>query len=270
MSELVKSPNPEATDEVVALVDYLASTIAMQGSMRTMARLPTEEERIKLQARQIALQTKMRAVSYTKHGPTLGLAGAAIAEMFQGFITWKPDPKIKEQSIGWYVHELSDLPLFAIEAACMDVRMGRVPDLKPDFPPSSARMVQLAREHMIPVAAQYSRVKAVLQITVVRRDDTDPEMAARVSKNLRELADNLNAKHVQQETEEREKIAKKTIERNQKDVLAEYAAHGLTPIQAAKGITISMSLAKNIEEYKEKERQRAALKKIENARDQGS
>ena len=90
----------------------------------TLPRLPTEKERTALQARAVSLNGALRAISYTAHGPQMGLAGAAIAEMLHGFEAWKTKnldketEKNKQDSVGWYVHELRDMPLFAIEAAC--------------------------------------------------------------------------------------------------------------------------------------------------------
>ncbi len=234
--------------------DELRSGLKFDAGRDTLLRYPSNEERNKFMARMIVINTALRSISYTKHGSAMGLAGAAVAEMFQGFITWKPDPKVKEESIGWYVHELRDLPLVAIERACMDVRQGRVPDLKPDFPPSSSRVVQLARAHAEHVNSERLIIKRILTVGELRVDHTfDPVAAERVHHGLRQLADTLGANIRREEDARIKESTDKATARNNNEILREYQARGIPPVYGPNGKLVSISLLRNIEEAKERE-----------------
>lgn len=268
---------PVATDEVAQLVKELASGLKFEYGQRALARLPTAEEAVKLKERQDALYLALRPISYTAHGPALRDAGAEIAEMLYGFEAWKAKnldktaQKLKEDSVGWYVHELRDMPLYAVKQACLDVRQNRVPDLNPDYPPSSARMVALARVHSDALRAQHNTVKMLLSTHVVVKPElADPKMQERIANKMRDLAAGLRDKLERERTEEQEKRAAESIANAKKDRVEEWKRNGLKPQFASKDIPISMSLARNIQDYKEREVKRSAEPKKDNARDQGS
>jgi hypothetical protein len=273
VSALVKT---EATaGEVAALVSELAGGLKHEAGCPTLMRLPDDGERVTLQARQIALNTALRSISYSAHDkkPTQ-LAGAAIAEMLHGFEAWKAKSRAvdqdKQDSIGWYVHELRDMPLFAIEAACQDVRQNRVPDLKPDFPPSSARMVALARGYAEAARKEHGLVKVLLSVTTARGPELSMDRSVRVGEGLRSLADGFMANLEKQERERNEALSAKTIERNRKDILHEHQVLGVPPIMATKDMPISIALRRNIAEYKENEARERGGRREDKNRDQGS
>lgn len=257
--------------DVETLVKDLASGMKHERSQLTLVRLPTDEERIALQARQIALVNQMRSITYTAADKKPSqLAGAAVAEMLHGFEAWKSKGKDelgKQDTIGWYVHELRDMPLFAIEAACQDVRQSRVPDLNPDWPPSSARMVALARTHADGAKKQHALVKAILGISHVREPEIDQQAKSqRVGEGLRALAETLAETTEKIERERRDEIAAKSIKRTDQEILQEHKANNVKPIMAG-GMPVSISLRKKIAEYTE---QTSKHHRNPNPRDQGS
>ena len=276
MSALIRTENaaPTTTDDVAALVNELASGLKYEAGQNTLARLPSPEETIKLQSRQIALHNSLRSITYSPSDKKPSqLAGAAIAEMLHGFEAWKAKSKSQDQdkqdSIGWYVHELRDLPLFAVEAACMDVRQNRVPDLKPDFPPSSARMGALARAHAEAKRKEHGLVKVLLSVTTVRGPELSMERSTKVSEGLRSLADGFMATIERAEKERADELAVKTIERNEKEIIHEHRVFGVSPI-IVQGKPISIALRRNIAEYKENEAREKGARREDDNRDQGS
>ena len=276
MSALVKTENaaPTTVDETAALVNELAGGLKYEAGQNTLARLPSPDETVKLQARQIALHNSLRPITYSPSDKKPSqLAGAAIAEMLHGFEAWKAKSRSQDQdkqdSIGWYVHELRDLPLFTIEAACMDVRQNRVPDLKPDFPPSSARMVSLARAHAEAKRKEHGLVKVLLSVTTARGPELSMERSTKVSEGLRSLADGFMATIERAEKERADELAVKTIERNEKEIIHEHRVLGVSPI-IVQGKPVSIALRRNIAEYKENEAREKGARREDDNRDQGS
>ena len=163
------------------------------------------------------------------------------------------------------------MPLSAIEAACQDVRQNRVPDLNPDWPPSSVRMVALARVHLEEAKKQHAMVKSLLAVTSVRENDQiNMEVSTRVGEGLRQLANDFQANLDKAERERNEALAAKTIERNRQEILHEHQALGIPPIMAMKGMPVSVALRRNIAEYRENMAKEHGSRREDKNRDQGS
>jgi hypothetical protein len=250
VNALVKQ-SPENVAETNALVDELGRDLKNEAGRYTLKRHLSNEERVKLQARQLMLFSNLRSITYSAADKKPSqMAGAAVAEMFQGFINWKPDPNVKEQSIGWYVSELRDLPLFAIEAACKDVREGRVEGLKPDYPPSSARLVSLARSHADRAMRDHAMVKLLLSVKHIRDEKViDEKVAKRVGELLKDHAAKMAEGLVREDAEVSAARSKKAIEKTDQEIRREYEAQGLKPIRGFTGKPASLSLAKKIAEW---------------------
>jgi hypothetical protein len=260
--------------DVEEVVKELAAGLKHEAGQLTLTRLPTNSEREAMQARLFVIQSKLRSITYAAGDKAPSqLAGAAIAEMMAGFENWKSKSKDelgKQDSIGWYVHELRDMPLFAIEAACQDVRQARVPDLNPDWPPSSARLVALARVHLEAGKKKHAVIKALIGVSRVRGPEIDESAKdARVGEGLRSLAETLAATTAKIDQERMDALAKKTIERNNQEILAEHRARNVRPIMAG-GMPVSISLRKWIAEDQEKTSEHHRNRQPDNARDQGS
>lgn len=167
--------------------------------------------------------------------PLRGLAerervGKAVQAMLSGWLNAKAsDPAAK---IAAYVNTLADLPCWAVERVCEDVARGRVEGLDADFPPSAARIHQLAEvalerlrkeQHDLltagtvklatdPLVSEAERVRIGTKLVDLRDElehGSDAEVAAR-----------LLVKREQNNAE---------LARQQQRVVAEYAAAGLKP-----------------------------------------
>lgn len=76
-----------------------------------------------------------------------------------------------------YAEALAGVPLWAIRDACKAIARGAVPDVNPDFAPSSARLRQLVDGYVAAVHLEARGIKQLLEAPVVLPDND--EMAKR-------------------------------------------------------------------------------------------
>ena len=81
-----------------------------------------------------------------------------------------------------YAEALAGVPLWAIHDACKAIARGAVPDVHPDFPPSSARLRQIVDGYVSAVHIEARGVKELLEAPVVLPDNS--EMAERVKETI--------------------------------------------------------------------------------------
>lgn len=243
MNELVTT-SPEVLNDAAPVVEELRAGLKYEAGALTLARLPTTVEREILERRARKLHDGLRPISYSDAKKQH--AGAAIAEMMQGFPNFKPGESGKETSIGYYVMQLMEFPLFAVERACKDISGGRVNGLNPDFPPSVARVAQLARAHAEPFIAEQHTIKSILATKRIGIDqNVNPEQAAYVADGLRDLAESIRAKIDAEEEKKRVERARKTLEQTRKTILEEYRAKGIEPVYVS-GQPVSLSLVNSL------------------------
>ncbi|MDB5652942.1 MAG: hypothetical protein JWQ94_555 [Tardiphaga sp.] len=78
-----------------------------------------------------------------------------------------------------YAEALAGAPLWAIRDACKAIARGAVPDINPDFAPSSARLRKLVDGYVSAVHLEARSIKELLEAPVVMPDNT--EMAKRAA-----------------------------------------------------------------------------------------
>jgi len=78
-----------------------------------------------------------------------------------------------------YAEALAGVPLWAIQDACKAIARGAVPDINPDFAPSSARLRQIVDGYVSAVHLEARGIKQLLEAPVVLPDNE--EMAKRSS-----------------------------------------------------------------------------------------
>lgn len=155
--------------------------------------------------------------------------------------------KADQITIAAYTKLLSDLPAWAVEQACDDVRRGAVVGLNPDFPPAAPRIHQLADEKL--VEARLERDKLLLLLTTKVEEQAPPptpEQRERVAAKLQDFHEKIaqaNPQETEQRRQERQAREEEKAKREEHGRRMQYILQGYEPPTNKHGITISMSLA---------------------------
>jgi hypothetical protein len=120
-----------------------------------------------------------------------------------------------------YADDLSDIPLWSIQAAARDISRGAVSDMSPDFPPSAPRVRQLADEHVEWCKKELRDLMVILKADV--EPPADPAMKARINLGFRKLQQALGSREVAQEPAKQPVSQAPTAEQLRKH----YEKHGL-------------------------------------------
>jgi hypothetical protein len=81
-----------------------------------------------------------------------------------------------------YTEALAGVPLWAVRDACKAIARGAVPDINPDFAPSSARLRKLVDDAVSALHAEARNIKSLLEAPVVLPDNS--ETAVRVKETV--------------------------------------------------------------------------------------
>lgn len=163
--QLANSSSSNLTPDpaIAALVDQYERLIVWrpQDGSRVEARaIPNASERRKLEQRIVDLRSALRPAGLSMTDRER--IGASVARMFAGYPSQRnSDPRA---TIATYVLELESLPAWAVEKACESVRLGKVPELNPDFPPSSVRLNQIATLELEVAKAEKGKIEALLEV----------------------------------------------------------------------------------------------------------
>lgn len=151
-------------------------------------------------------------------------AGAAIASMLSAWIySGKGDPR---DTVAGYVTHLSDLPLFAIEDSCQQVAKGYVDGLSPDFPPSAARLHQLALDACALLKKEMVEIHEVL--TAKAHHEPTEQERERIAFGFQKLHEELSeSEGVRQSS--RADSAKRIDEANRRIFMRECEHAGIDP-----------------------------------------
>lgn len=244
------SSNLIQAQAIAALVDRYEKLIVWrpQDGSRVEARaIPNASERRELEQRIADLRSALRPAG-------LAMAdreriGAAVARMFAGYPSQRnSDPRA---TIATYVLELESLPAWAVEKACESVRLGKVPELNPDFPPSSVRLNQIALLELEVAKAEKGKIEALLEVVQSPGHRSEAEQAQaeksaaawleRRDPRAKQLAE-INRPSSEAELERR----RFTEEAGREFFLRECRAEGIDP---ARGV--SPSLLKTLEKSNE-------------------
>jgi len=157
------SSNLTPAPAIAALVNRYDSLVVWrpQDGSRVEARaIPNASERRELEQRIGDLRSALRPAGLAMADRER--VGAAVARMFAGYPSQRnSDPRA---TIATYVLELESLPAWAVERACEAVRLGKVPEVNPDFPPSSVRLNQIAALELDVAKAEKGKIEALLEV----------------------------------------------------------------------------------------------------------
>lgn len=213
---------------MTALVDRYARLIVWKpdGGLAEAARVPSPFERGEL-SRRAALLTVAKQPASISMAAMQKLA-QEVSQMFAGFFSARgSDLETAKKLTATYVLELRHLPLWAVQAACFKVRSGQA-GINPDFPPSAARLCQLATEELSPLSIEASKIKAVLELRETP-DELTPEERARVSAKMKELSAELRAGGSVGADEAKAARLRDVEERNHRMFLRDCKAAGVDP-----------------------------------------
>lgn len=233
-------PDDAIRDDVERLFEMIEEG---SGGARLPA-LPSRALRARLEARAAELRRLLRPISGAMAEQEH--AGSEVALMLLGFIGARTD--IDNVALcAAYVKHLEDLPFFAIERACRDVVRRRPKDMKPDYVPSSARLHDMARVHVDPLATEAWRIQRILGVTKALPPPMAPEKAEEMRSKLTALAASIALKDaetagVKDREERRRRDTAEQKGREMRDMLRQYEQLGVEPISSA-GILISPELA---------------------------
>lgn len=226
----------------------------LEGHEVLVDRLPTAVERQQLSARADALAVALRPIG--ESSDDRGGASVAIAAMLVGYGAGRKD-KAAAETVAVYLEHLGGIPLFAVRAACDDVKCGRVYDvekrtgnripLDPDFPPSTVRLRSVAQKHVDELAIEKWRFDRLLRAKRIIAPPISEAERARMAENFKGLQRDMASRSAATELEEAERKARLADEaraRNEQTIVAEYAALGLEPVRNG-GILCSLSMMKS-------------------------
>ncbi len=131
------------------------------------AAVPSPAERAALQHR---LDVLRGALVPAGHAAAAARVGAAVSDMLGGGYASLQNVD-RKQHVAGYVAALQDLPAWAVERACSAVRKGQVEGLDPDWPPTHARMHQIAERETATVHAERKQIEAVLALRLPQTAD---------------------------------------------------------------------------------------------------
>lgn len=157
-------------------------------------------------------------------------AALAVSLVLQGYSGRVGDA---QGTVSAYIDVLQDMPLWATQQACEDVRRGRVAGVNPDFPPSAARLHQVADEKLTPLRQELRKLDIVLDSKVHEIEQNIPaEERAAVLKGIRETIAQLNtASGMEDEAETEKRKARIRVQRDRDDeaLVREYEHEGIVP-----------------------------------------
>lgn len=235
---------------------------ALDGSGYVVARMPTLLERQVLSSRSSAIERALRPIRETREDRAA--AGEAIAGLLVGYGYARNDPAA-EQTIAVYVKHLETIPLFAVVAACEDVRAGLVYDverrtgnripLSPDKEPSTIRLRAVAQKHVDKLADEKYRFDRVLRANRTLPAPIGEAERAVVADKFKELQADMvrraaaSGLGTELTPAEREKLqaARAAAEDRRRAaaerlIVGEYEGLGLAPVRSPNGILISLAM----------------------------
>lgn len=212
--------------------------------MATLDRPVLASDKATLQARQAECRRLLIPMSAISDRERIG---GLLAHLFSGYAnTASLSPS---QMIAAYISKLSELPAWSIEETIHDVERGRVDGLSPDFPPSAARLFQIADAKVAEIKTEKQKIDTIISARVAtEKPGPSQEERERVAVKFKELKKQMDAAAYDKHQAEKEKVArleseKLKAQREEHARRMEYILQGFEPPTNKHGITISMSLA---------------------------
>lgn len=210
-----------------------------EGQHVVIDRKPTDAERAILEKRLAAINAELLPIS--TNAAARGAAAEVIAGLLVGYGYARGD-KRAAQTVTVYVNHLETVPLFAVRAACEDVKSGRVFDtdkrtgnrvpLSPDKEPSTIRLRAVAQRHVDVLKTERWRFQRVLTAKIAPPPISDVERA-RVAAGFEALKDELVTRNAETNLAEQAAsaaVAEADLKRIREAILAEYRREGLEPV----------------------------------------
>ena len=240
-------PNEEALE----LANGFGATL--EGFEVLIVRMPTATERQIMTSRNAALVEALTPIGESRDAQSE--AATVVASLLVGYGSTRRD-KAAAETVTVYLEHLRGVPLFAIRAACEDVKAGRVYDverrtgnripLDPDFPPSTIRLRQVAQKHVDAMELERSRFDRVLRAKKTLPPPICEEERRAVGERFRELQADMARRVAEgdlEETARKARLADEARTRNERLIVAEYEALGLEPVRSG-GVLCSLSMMK--------------------------
>jgi hypothetical protein len=190
--QLVNSKSSDLTPDPITagLLDSYEKQIVWRpqgGGSVEANKIPDASERATLERRLSVLKSTMRPAALAMADRER--VGAAVAAMFAGYPSQRNSDA--RATIATYVMELGGKPAWAVENACSAVRCGLVRELNPDFPPSAARLNQLADLELSSVKTERGKIEALLSVVLSpsKRSQAEQDKAAESAKAWLERKD---------------------------------------------------------------------------------
>jgi hypothetical protein len=147
---------------------------------RLLTRLPTEQERGLLRDRLNYLHAALMPVQAVE-------CANEIARLLAGYLSAKsPDPQM---TIAQYIHQLRDLPLWAIRRACEPGACSHLDGYNPAFAPSAEQLSMVAKAEFAKAQRERVELEEILagQIEQKRQRPTKEDLAAKLGRPLPNL-----------------------------------------------------------------------------------
>lgn len=135
-------------------------------------------------------------------------------------------------TINLIVDGLSDLPLWAIEQACSDLRQGKVSGCNPDFAPSAARMHRHAEDLMAVAREEYANLRMLLSAQVRDEGQIKRETLKHVADGFDELRAALK-KDLDRDVAAKEASLDRLVKHNEKVIREAYEKDKADPLMVA-------------------------------------
>lgn len=188
-------PNSTSTSLQIANIDRglseavaaILNTADRVGTQTIVRRLPTPALKRQIEVRQADI--KRALLPLDRSIAERDRAAKAIAAVLSGWVNAKvSDPAAK---VAAYLAVLGDLPVWAVEEVCRDVARGHVSDIDPNFPPSAAKLHQLAEEVVYRLKEEAKNLEAVRTATLTAEPVPTPEERGRIAVRFQALHDEL-------------------------------------------------------------------------------
>ncbi|MCA1458070.1 hypothetical protein I6F35_33595 [Bradyrhizobium sp. BRP22] len=223
---------------VSRIADNAQNSLAWYGNRAVLQRQLTPAEKESMKNRLSAVRVTLRSATGSIEHQRIE---RAVAAALTGY------GKADQPTVAAYSRLLSDLPAWAVEQACDDIRRGAATGVNPNYPPAAPAIHKLADEKMEGARAEKDRLTLLLTAPVEEaRPSATPEERARVSASLQNFHDTVagNPQESEQRKLERQEAESKRAAHEEHKRRMEYIMQGFEPPTNKHGITMSMSLAR--------------------------
>lgn len=216
------------------------------GGVLELINPPTASERRILSVRQSSLVLSLSGCDKKAVGAAVGEMLLCYPQFNRGKSVSKEEKQAFREAVTKYVQELADLPTWACQRACDDIRLGKAPDVSQDFPPSTIRVRALAEFYLVPIKAELNQIGEI-QRGIEAPPQLSPEERKALGAKFQALSNEMEdrQKVLRQDDEARRRsFARQFSSRHEAFILAEWGKE--RPLYAAPGMVISKSLAQKL------------------------